>query len=572
MSMTGQEYLARFLHAYGVTHAFMVPTSFVASSVEMDRLGITVVSTHGEKAAAYMADGYARVRGTPGVCHAQTIGAANLAAGLRDAYMGGSPVIALTGGRDPMTTYRHVYQEIVDFPLFEQVTKANFQLQDVRRAPDLLRQAFREATTGAPGPVHLEVDGLSGNCLDGVLDVSAVIHEPRFAAAPAFRPGCSDAEILAFLEVLASAQRPVLVAGGGVTRSGAAAALLAVAEALAIPVATSMNAKGTIDECSPLALGVVGSYSRASANRAVSEADLVCFVGSHAGSQVTDRWRLPEGQATRVVQIDLDPRELGRNYVGEAYLQGDARTILDAMHRLVATGTYPDRDGWISTVQAYVADWRRQAAPNLTSEAVPMRPERVCGEIQRILPDDGVVVSDTGHAGIWTASMLDLRPGQTYLRCAGSLGWAFPAALGAQCGAPDRRVIAFTGDGGFYYHLAEVETAVRYNIPAIIVVNDNRALSQDLKPYRSAYGWEPTAAGDRMWMFEDLDLAAVAASLGCRSVRAETPRQLRDALEAAMRVDGPVVIDAVTDVEALPDPPYGGRDFYATPAAEAGTR
>jgi acetolactate synthase I/II/III large subunit len=561
--INAQKYLARTLHEYGVTHVFMVPTSFMAASAEMDRLGMTVITAHGEKAAAYMADGYARVSNAPGVCHAQNIGAANLAAGLRDAYMGGSPVIALTGGMDAMTSYRHLYQEIEDFPLFKSVTKASTQLHDARRLPDLLRQLFRDATTGAPGPVHLEVDGASGQLLDVEIDIpdTNVAVEKAFRTVPAVRSAPDDELVRAALARLAGAVRPVIVAGGGVKSSQAQPELLEVATKLGIPVATSMNAKGAIDERHPLAVGVVGSYSRGSANRSLMEADLVLFVGSHTGSQVTDGWRLPAA-GTQVIQIDIDGSELGRNYPNSVSILGDAKATLTRFAALIGD-EQPDRSEWSARTAGYVREWREENAPQLQSDQQPMRPERICAEVNAVLADDAVLLSDTGHSGIWTSSMFDLKPGQQFIRCAGSLGWAFPASIGAKCAAGERPVVCFTGDGGFYYHLAELETAARYDIPVVVVVNNNRSLSQDLEPYHFVYDDQPTEMGEKLWKFDDVNLAETATTMGCLSYRVEDPADLADALKSALASGRPTVIDAVSEVEALPAPPYGGRSFYA---------
>jgi len=563
MSITGQQYLARALHGYNITHVFMVPTSFVGASVEMDRLGIQVIMTHGEKAAAYMADGYARLRNSPGICHAQNIGAANLAAGLRDPFMAGSPVIALTGGKDPLTEYKHLYQEIDDFPIFESVTKFNAQIRDVRRLPDMLRQAFREATTGGPAPVHLEVDGFAGALLDqeiALTDSAGPLAEPQFSRVPALRPSPDEALLASAVSRLGAAERPVIVAGGGVKWSGAAPELLELARRLQIPLVTSMNAKGCVDERDALAAGVVGTYSRGSANQVLMEADLVLFVGSHTSSQVTDGWRLPV-PGTEVIQIDIDPRELGRSYPNSVAIMGDAATALRRMTDLAADVPV-SRAGWVAAAGGYVEKWRNDHESLLRSDAVPIRPERLCSEISAVLPDDGVLLSDTGHAGIWTASMIELKPGQSYLRSAGSLGWALPASIGATCAAGNRKVICFTGDGGLYYHIAELETAARYQIPVVVVVNDNRSLSQDLMPYRSAYDWKPSAMGDRMWMFDRIDLAATARSLGCGAFRVEEPGDLAGAMREALDSDRPTVVDVATEVEAFPDPPFGGRGFY----------
>jgi acetolactate synthase-1/2/3 large subunit len=541
----------------------MVPTAFMAASVEMDSLGMTVVTTHSEKAAAYMADGYARARGAPGVCHAQNIGAANLAAGLRDAFMAGSPVIALTGGMDPMTSHRHLYQEIEDFPLFKPVTKASAQLHDARRLPDMLRQLFRDATTGAPGPVHLEVDGATGHVLDVDIEVPEfnVSSEAVFSSVPALRARPDDDQLVLALEKISRAQRPVIVAGGGVRWSGAQQALLSFAQKVRIPVATSMNAKGSIDEHHELALGVVGSSSRASANKALMKCDLAMFVGSRTGSQVTDGWRLPS-PGTDVIQLDLDPAELGRNYPNAVSLYGDARLTLERLTEL-ASDPGDVRAQWIDAARNDVASWREEKVSRLASTARPIRPERLCAELNRVMSSDCVLVSDTGHAGIWMASMMDLKPPQRFLRCAGSLGWALPAAIGAQCALPNNEVVCFTGDGGFYYHLAELETAVRYDIPVVVVVNDNRSLSQDIAPYGNANRGSSVRPSDKLWKFEDVDLAEIARNMGALAWRVEDPSDLAGALREALSSRRTAVIDVVTEMEAFPDPPYGGRAFYA---------
>src|SRR5256712_13825663 len=222
--MTGDRYFAEAMRGYGVTHLFFVPTIILPAMAEMEDMDIRRVVTHGEKAAAYMADGYARASPRPGICLAQTIGAANLAAGLRDAYMAGSPVLALTGGVDAGSRYKHVYQEIEDFPMWESVTKANFHVDALERFPDLLRQAFRAATSGVPGPVHLEMSGTHAQVLEREADLTP-LWEERFMKVPAFRPEPEPDAVRAAAHVLAGAERPVIIAGGGAIWSGADAEL-----------------------------------------------------------------------------------------------------------------------------------------------------------------------------------------------------------------------------------------------------------------------------------------------------------------------------------------------------------
>ncbi|RPI07242.1 MAG: thiamine pyrophosphate-binding protein, partial [Zetaproteobacteria bacterium] len=442
MMSTGQ-FFAETLEGYGVSHVFIVPAIFQQAMAAMEKTGIARVTTHHEMAAAFMADGYARAGRKPGICMGQAVGAGNLAAGLRDAYQAGSPVIAISGGPQPDGRYRYVYQVVDDFPMFAPVTKWNAMVQRPDRLPDLLRQAFRAATTGAPGPVHLELPGRLGEQVQGEGDFVVLVEEP-FTRYPAYRPLPDQDAVEKAVTLLAAAERPVMVVGGGITASDARTELVALAERLSIPVAVTMNGKENIPDDHPLSLGNVGTYGRRAANQVVAEADLVFFAGSRAGGLTTNNWRLPP-PGTPTIQLDIDGEELGRNYPATVGLLGDAkrtlRQMIDASPRAVS------RSAWVHHAQDALRQWREGIAPMLNSDAVPIRPERICREISEFLPDDAILVADTGHAAIWTGTMVALtKPGQRYLRCAGTLGWGFPAAIGAKCAASNRPVLCFTGD------------------------------------------------------------------------------------------------------------------------------
>src|SRR5215212_3762920 len=420
--MSGAECLADMLKGYGVTHVFHVPAVLRKTFAVMEsRTSIKRLHVHGEKAAAYMADGYARASGKPGICMAQVIGALNLAAGLRDAWLAHSPVIAMTGGRDPKTKFRKVYQEIDDVPAFEPVTKFNATVDDVTRFPDMVRQAFRSAVSGTPGPVHLQFRGNEGQIDLEEAELEPLVEE-KFARVPPFRPEPDRDSVLASVKLLQSAQRPVIVAGGGVRASGAATELAALAEALQIPIATSLNGKDSIPGKHPLSVGVVGSYSRETANRIVADADLVCFVGTETGGMTTHFWAVPK-IGVPAIQIDINPEALGRNYPLQAAVLGDAKATLARMRQEADAKTAGKRKAWTERARAICQEWREKYGPLLTSDAVPIRPERICGELCKHVPDDAIVVADTGHAGMWMGGMYDLRtPQQSYLRSAGHLG------------------------------------------------------------------------------------------------------------------------------------------------------
>jgi acetolactate synthase-1/2/3 large subunit len=552
--MTGAQAMAQMLEAYGVTNIFHVPAILRRTMVEIEATtSIRRIRTHGEKAAAYMADGYARASRRPGICMAQTVGGLNLAAGLRDAFLAHSPLIAMTGGRDPDTKFRKVYQQVDDVPAFEGVTKFNATVDSVERFPDMLRQAFRTAVTGAPGPVHLQFRGNEGQIDQEEAEMDTTV-EPLYSSVPPFRPEPDAHSVTKAVEALQSAARPVIVAGGGVRWSEAGEALVRLAEKLQIPVATSLNGKDTIAAPHSLSVGVVGTYSRGSANRVVGEADLVCYVGTETGGMTTHFWKVPK-LGTRTIQIDIDPESLGRNYVPDVAILGDARIVLERMLKEANGDTAASRVSWVGSAQAHVKSWYNQYEPLLTSDAEPIRPERMCHEMSKSLPDDAFVVVDTGHAGMWMGGMYDLRsPSQSYVRCAGHLGWAFPAALGAQCGVPDRPVVCFTGDGGFWYHIGEIETAVRWNIPAVIVVNNNHSGNQSKVGYDQVYGGKQTEKARELWVWTDVRIVDVANCIGALGIRVEKPSELAPAIEQGIASGRPTIIDVVTDIDAEAPP------------------
>jgi acetolactate synthase-1/2/3 large subunit len=549
---TGAQCLADMFKGYGVTHVFQVPAVLRRTMAELEhRTDIARVTAHSEKSAAYMADGYARVSGRPGICMAQNIGALNLAAGLRDAWLAHVPIIAFTGGPDARTRELGLYQEVDDLPAFAPYTKWNAYCHETARIPDMLRQAFRVATTGCPGPVHLQYRGNEGQVdaeeVPGGLDPYV---EPKYATFPAHRPVPEMDDVRRAVDAIASAQRPVIVAGGGVKASGGGATLVRLAEALRVPVATSLNGKDSIPGTHDLAVGVVGSYSRTSANRVVHEADLVVFVGTRAGGMTTHIWKIPT-PGTRVVQIDIDPEVAGKTYPAEASVIGDARTVLEMM----AEQNAPVPDGraeWLQRTAKIKTEYTAEVADGLTSDAVPTRPERLCGDLTDLMPDNAIVVADTGHAGMWMGGMYDLTStGQSYLRSGGHLGWAYPAAIGAKCGAPDRPVVCFTGDLGFWYHISEIETAVRWGINTVTVVNNNAAGNQSTRGFSRVYDGKPTQKSRELWTYNEVNFARIAEEMGGVGIRVEKPADFAAAFKRALEIDAPVILDVTTDIEAI---------------------
>ncbi len=318
-----------------------------------------------------------------------------------------------------------------------------------------------------------------------------------------------------------------------------------------IPVATSLNGKDCIPGIHPLSIGVVGSYSRESANRAVNRADLVCFVGTESGGMTTHFWAVPK-IGTPAIQIDIEPESLGRNYPLQASVLGDAKAVLAAMLKQADKASAKKREAWVKEISALRGEWYAKYKPALESDSVPIHPARLCAEFTKHVPDDGIVVVDTGHAGMWMGGMYDLRvPTQSYIRSAGHLGWAFPAGIGAKAACPDRPVMVFTGDAGFWYHIGEVETAVRWKLNSITVVNNNGGGNQSKRGFDRAYGGEPTARSRELWTYNPMNFAKLADDMGALGIRVERASDIAPALKRALSADRPVVIDVVSDIEEL---------------------
>ncbi len=547
----GAAVLADMLEAYGVTHIFFLPAILRRMLREIERrTSITRIHTRSEAGAAYMADGYARVTGRPGICMAQIVGALNLCAGLRDAHLAKSPVIALTGGREANHRDRWAYQEVDDLPAFTPYTKLNAAVDDPERLPDMIRQAFRAATTGCPGPVHLQLSGNSGQVIDNSEIQFDGVIEPQFGQIPPDRPQPDLEQIRKAVDRIALSERPVIVAGAGTKMSGAYDALNKLADSMQIPVATSLAAKDAILENNPLSVGVVGTYSRRSANQVVASADLVIFVGTRAGGMTTHFWTIPS-KGTATIQIDIDPSVNGRNYPNDVSVVGDAKACLEKMSEMNVQ-VPSNRSKWLTEVKNICTSYKEDFSEVYNSKAVPIRPERIVHELSKEMPGNAVVVVDTGHSGMWMGGMFEMRKtSQSYIRSSGHLGWAFPAAIGAKCGAPERPVICFTGDLGFWYHMAELETAVRCKIKTITVINNNNSGNQALRTTRMLYDDKLTDRSNEMFPRSKDNFAKIAEDMGAIGLRVENPGEIKPAFQRALEEELPVVIDIVSDIEVV---------------------
>ncbi|HTT53041.1 MAG TPA: thiamine pyrophosphate-binding protein [Streptosporangiaceae bacterium] len=548
--------LAALLAEHGVRHVFGVPGGQTLALYDgiLDQAGLAHVLTRDERSAAYAADGYARVTGRAGVCDATVgPGAAKLPSGLSESLGASVPVVALVSdlpARLAPHRYRGAASQALDqAALLAPVTKWQATVPSAAVLPALVRQAFREATIGRPGPAVLF---LPQDVLDGPVPAAVtagLASSTRFGRFPPFRPAPEQADLAAAAAVLRAAHRPFILAGGGVQLSAAGPALTALAERAGAAVGSTLSGKGAIAEDHPLSVGVTGSMGTTAAAAALSEADVVLLAGCKAGSGATSGWTLPRaGQA--VLQLDLDPAELGRAFPLRAALLGDARAGLAALAAaLDADGpAEPDRSAWRARLAALTAAWRATRDTERASGQVPIAPQRVLAALEAALGPGDVLICDASLASGWGGVYLEQRrPGRRVLcpRGQAGLGYALPAAIGVAT-ATRHRAVVLTGDGALGYAVGELATVAELGLPVTVIVLNNRSLGW-IRWYRRitfGRGWEDDD-------FSDVAFSAVARGFGLHAARVSEPGQLAGALHGAL-AGPPALLDVTTDAWQTP--------------------
>jgi acetolactate synthase I/II/III large subunit len=546
--LSGAEAFVRMLQLHGVRHVFgLCGDTSLPLYDALYRLdhGITHVLTRDERSAAYMADAYARVTGTVGVCEGPSGGGATyILPGVVEANESSIPVLAVTTDIAVGSRGRCVLTELDQDALFRPLTKWNQVIERADQIPGAVRAAFRHMTTGRPGATHL---GLPFDVQKDAVEEAALYADPSLGVYPARRTAPEPAATMAAAQAILSAERPLFICGGGPVIAGAQAELCALAELLEAPVATTISGKGAIAEDHPLALGVVGSNGGTLATRAlVDQADLVLFVGCRAGSVATERWRHPEPGRVRVVHIDIDPTVIGVNYPTEMAVVGDARLTLAELRDEVARylEAPPPRPFGRERVARAKAEEFAAFSELARSDATPIRPERIVATLQELLPPDALIVADAGTPCPYLSAYYELRAIGRHLitnRAHGALGYALPASVGAQIGRPEAKCVAVMGDGSFGFASGELETIARLGLPIAMVVIAN-----------ATFGWikagQKTGFAGRYFSvdFTPGQHARIAEAYGIRAWRVEDPADLRPALAKALEAGEPTLVDLVT--------------------------
>lgn len=548
-SLTGAQVLVRMLLEYNVEVIFGVPGDTSLPLYEAiydagDR--IEHVLARDERSATFMADAYARLSHRPGFCECPSgAGALYSVPGVAEANASSIPVVLFTSGISLAGEGKGTITEMPHHTLFEPITKHSSVVNSADKIPETVRKALRIATTGRPGAVHLV---LPTETMHNRVSLGAVsLHaEAECRTYPAYRTRSSAKAVEELAAHLLAAERPVIVAGGGVNHSQANQQILVLAECLGAPVVTTISGQGTMPDEHPLALGVVGDNGfHPHAHRAVEEADVLLYVGCKMGSVSTIKWTLPSPRAGRkILQIDLDPTLLANNFENTLSVAGDARLVLEDLLALVPH-TVKTSSPWVDDLNQARGRFWYQAKPQLHSDAAPLKAQRVIHELNKRLPSPSIVISDAGTPTPFITRFLRLTgDGSRVLipRSFGGLGYAIPAVVGAWYARPDARPVALFGDGSLGMSTGELETIARLNVPAVMIHFNNGCFGW-IKTLQSLHSKSKFMSVD----FTPGDMSKLASVYGIRSWRVETPAQLEEALDEAFAHQGPGFLDVVTE-------------------------
>ena len=556
--MQGARALVDVLAESGVEHVFGLPgdTGMAFYDALRDARGtIEHVMTRDERSASFMADVYARVSGRIGVCEGPSGGGATyILPGVAEAQGSAIPLLCLTSDTPVDQHGRGVLTELDQESLFRPVTKWNTRVNSAATMAEAARRAIRLATAGRPGATHLS---LPTDALEGETPNSSVYGIPDLEAAPAMRIVPDKALVERAAAELSAATRPVIVAGGGVLTSGAWSELTLLAERLNVPVATSINGKGSIAETSDVAIGVIGGNgARPYANTYLADADLVVYVGSRTDSTTTCHWTLPPiGNAPRVIQVDIEPFEVGNNYPLAVGLIGDAKltlaALLEAIDRpdVVAARNQAQVVQLREERQQYWSEVERQAA----ERARPIKPAQVVRAMRDALDDDVIIVADPGTPTPFLSAQYELRrPGRTTVipRAHGGLGYAIPGVVGAWYAGGGRRVVGMTGDGSFGMSVGELETITRFGLPIVIIQCSNGTFGW-IKELQHLYHDDRYFGVD----FNPVDYAAIARGFGFCAAQVTDPNDVDRAVRDAIADGRPYFLDVVTESPITETPP-----------------
>jgi len=526
---SGAKILIEGLQREGVETIFGYPGGVVLPIYdELYNAPIRHILVRHEQAAAHAADGFARASGRVGVCLATSgPGACNLVTGIATAYMDSVPIVALTGQVPTNLLGNDAFQEADISGITLPITKHSYLVKDTRELSRVIREAFYIARTGRPGPVLIDLpkDISTNQAEDVPLEgpVSLRGYQPTVKG--------HARQIEKALALLDAAERPVIYAGGGIIASNASAELVELAEQFMIPVTTTLMGIGCIPCDHPLNLGMLGMHGTEYANFAVTECDLLLAIGARFDDRVTGKVSTFAPKA-KIIHIDVDPAEIGKNKPIDVPIVGDARSVLQAMLHKAKKG---GRENWIEKIRA----WKKKHPLRFKDDG-KLHPQFIIRELSNLLKGEGVIVSEVGQNQMWTAQWYCFRKPRSWLTSGGlgTMGYGFPAAMGACFARPGEQVFDIAGDGSFQMNIQELGTVSHNRIPVKVAILNNMFLGMVRQWQELFY--------DRRYSYTELppvDFVKIAAAYGVDGMRVESPDQVREALKTAIATDGPFVMD-----------------------------
>jgi len=555
LKITTAALLLKYLKAEGVDYIFGVPgTSIVPIFAAINKHGdVKPILAKHEEGAAFMADGYARVSGKVGVCYATSgPGATNLVSGVATAYMDNIPLLVITGQVATNVYGKGAFQDstksgVDSVAMLDPMTKYSSMILSKYKVPETIREALRIANGGKKGPVHLSYpkDIMEAEIEDNLLPPASYRVKPEYFD----RKLVIDAAAK-----LVKAKRPAILVGSGVISSEAESQVLELAEMLNIPVATSPKAKGAFPESHDLSLGVLGFCGSPSAEDYImkSGVDVLLVAGSSLNQITTFSWDPRIMPSDSLIQINIDPSEIGKNYPAQIGLIGDCRVVLDEiLFRILKE--VQEHDPTSERPVSQIINFKKKHGrfveeAKMYSESVPIKPQRLMKELQDVLPQDAIVFFDTGNHVCWAIHYLQFdRP--NFISAFGllTMGYATAAAIGGKLAAPDRPVISVVGDGCFLMNGMEVATAVSHDIPVVWIVENNAKLGLVHELQKLSLGEKTVST-----TFKPVNCAKIAEGLGAQAFRIEKPGELAKVLPLALASNKPTVIDCIIDPDEVP--------------------
>ena len=558
MAINGAQALVQALADTGVEHVFGLPgdTGMALYDALYDRPAITHIMTRDERSASFMADVYARVSRKIGVCEGPSGGGATyIIPGVAEAQGTAIPLLCLTSDTPVGEEHRGVLTELDQVGLFRPITKWSERVNRAEGMEDAVHRAVRLATSDRPGAVHLALP--SDVLQDATGENRRGSGSRTVSTVPSSRPRADSRQVERAAALLEAAERPVIVAGGGVLSSGAWDQLTDLAESTGIPVATSINGKGAIAETSACSIGVVGNNgARSYANQWIAYADLVFYIGTRTDSTTTVGWSLPNREAPPAsIHLDVNAWEIGNNYPSSAMLQGDAAATLEDLAAAIgnARAMRAKHAGRLDRLASERRAYFEGLAGDIGSLSQPIKPQRLIAAVRSLLDDDAILVADPGTPTPYLAAQYVVRrPGRTTVipRAHGALGYAIPGVVGAHFAAPGRRVVGMLGDGSYGMSVGELETISRLNLPVVLIQCDN-----------AAYGWIKELQHlyhDRRYFsvdFNRVNYAQIAEGFGLRGYHVEDPADLESTLQRALSDGRPGFVNVVTEPQMTETPP-----------------